>query len=134
MAQTAQGKTHVGGKVSGLVSLAHAIAVVPGGTTELSRSVATGNGQLSALAIPEGSVLVVTDVTLEALSAGDVFVEICETGPCGTPPIRIGTAERFTTLHLTSGVPFRSAPDVTNANASDASVAVILHGYFAKDK
>jgi hypothetical protein len=134
-AQTSQTKTHIGGKVSSLVSLSHSSSIAPNTTTQLSRVVATGAGGLSALVIPEGSVLVVTDVTVESIApGGEIFVEICETGPCNVVPLRVGTTDRLTALHLTSGVPFRSAPDVTNAPGSDANVVVTLHGYFAKDK
>ncbi len=133
-ADTAQSKTHLGGKVSGLVSLTTTSSIAPGTTAQLSRVVATSQGSVAPLVIPHGAVLVVTDVTLESFGPGDAFIEICEAGPCSVVPLRIGTTDRFTALHLTSGVPFRAAPDVSNFLGSDSSVLVTAHGYFAMDR
>jgi hypothetical protein len=135
-AQSVQGKTHVGGKPSGLVSLA--ATLTPGAIAEALVVTAEGGGG-APLVLPAGVVLVVTDVYAEGTgpAVGPRYVSACTGGGCVNAALRLAfdtSQDLSRSLALTSGVVFREPPQVSCAAASAGTVTVRLHGYLAKDK
>ena len=133
-AQTAQGKTHVGGKPSGLVSLFAAVSA--GGVA--TATVVTPEGGSEAFELPAGTVLVVTDLYGEGPGAAGIrFLGICTDGVCSDAVLRLSfdtNQELGRSLTLTSGVVFRAPPQVACFPSSDGSCTVRIYGYLAKDR
>lgn len=134
-AQRPQGKTHIGGKPSGMVAARNIISIAANTDTDLSR---VDDGTDNTFVLPEGSVFVVTDVQVEASSTlGVRFVDICGDPPCSGSAIRIvfdSNDSRSVFRHYTTGVVLRGPPNARNFSASAGAVTVRVYGYFAKDK
>lgn len=133
-AQSAQAKTHIGGKPSTLVSLSANLA--PGDFETVTVVTPAGDTGVP-FALASGSVLVVTDLYVEGSSTlGPYFVSAC-TSICADAVIRVAldtNQERSRSVTLTSGVVFREPPMVSCAPASVGDCTVRLYGYLAKDK
>ena len=129
-----QAKTHIGGKASSLVSLS--ANLLP--SEMAAATVVTPEGNTGTpFVLPNGSVLVVTDVYLEGASTlGTYFASVC-TSTCLDAVIRVAldtNQERSRSVSFTSGVVFRAPPVVSCAGASPGDCTVRLYGYLAKDK
>lgn len=133
---SAQPKTHLGGKASGLVTLVGTAA--PGESSELSQVLPDGN--MEAFLLPDGMVLVVTDLvaTVNGGAASGLM-----TGGL-KPPTLLGpwapyyafevANEAQRQFHLAAGKVFTAAPVVDHGAGSPAAVYVEVHGYLAKAK
>jgi hypothetical protein len=136
-AQPAQGKTHVGSKPGGLVSLF--ANVTPGQTVPLQ--VANPDGTPGAeFTLPPGTALVVTDLVAN-LNAGGVPSGLTRGGltsgggAASRPSFAFYPAtEGGDRQHLTTGVLWTTTPQVINAADSGDAVFVYVYGYLVKDK
>lgn len=136
-AQTAQAKTHLGGKPSSLVSLIGSAA--PGEVNPLF--VQNGDGSAGgAYELPSGTALVVTDLvttTNGAIAAGTTRGGLVNgTTPQTSNPYFSFTspAETHHSIHMTSGALWTVTPSLSNAPGSANSVFVNVHGYLVKNK
>jgi hypothetical protein len=136
-AQPVQGKSHVGGKPSGLVAL-H--AAMSSGQNELAVRTAAEVNSEEPFVIPAGTALVVTDVYATGVGgpAGPRYVAACVGAVCDTQaPIQLffDTSQQIShSLSLTGGVVFRAPPLVSCFAGSVGPCQVWLYGYLAKDK
>jgi hypothetical protein len=136
-AQSVQGKTHLGGKASALVSLGGTAA--PGQVSDLILQTSDGSATVQ-FELPPGTALVVTDVvatTNGAVAAGTTRGGLVN----GAMPDTINPYFSFTSpaethhsIHLTGGALWTVVPSVANVAGSANSVFVSVHGYLVKDK
>jgi hypothetical protein len=133
----AQKKTHLGGKASGLVTL---FANVTVGTTTSLQEVGPDGNVVGDFVIPQGRVLVVTDlvVSVNGTPAPGVtrggLINQSHTGVTAPYFSFDATQQGGQTIHLTSGVRWREAPEAVNAGDSSNHVFLHAHGYLVKDK
>jgi len=133
-AQTAQRKTHLGGKASGLISLF--ATAFPGSSA--SFDVIAHDGTHTAFALPPNSVLVVTDVVVRAInpaSSGRLRGSIrIPGGTVGSIAFDFDTSQQLEQhLPLVAGTVMGAAPEV-NAETGTVTALVYLYGYLAVDK
>jgi hypothetical protein len=133
-AQTLQGKTHLLGKASGMVTLFG--TAFPGSTASLDAIAADGTH--APFVMPANSRFVITDVEIRAInpaSTGRLRGSIQVPG--GTVGVLVWdfqtTQQLSQHIGLTSGVVV-SAPPQLAAEAGTVTGLVYLHGYLAADK
>ena len=134
-------KTHLGAAPSDVVTLITAVSPTqPGETAPLGYQLPP-SGTPVPFALPPGTVLVVTDVSVtipsSAAPQGRYVAAICNT-PClfGRVDIQIDTSvDGFQkTIALTGGVVFGTLPQFFTLDDNPAATSVLVHGYLAKDK
>jgi hypothetical protein len=136
-AQTAQAKTHLGGKASGLVSLIGSAA--PGEINPLRVQGADGSAG-APFELPPGTALVVTDLvatTNGAVAAGTTRGGLMNAAlPQTTNPYFSFTspAETHHSIPMTGGALWSVAPSVSNAGDSANAVFINVHGYLVKNR
>jgi hypothetical protein len=134
LAGAAQAKTHVGGAASSLVTLA--ATGFPG--SDIAFDILTPEGTHSDFVLPEGTVLVVTDVVVRPVNpASSGRVRGAIQAPGGTISSIVydfdTTQAKAQHLDLTGGAVFSTAPEVA-AESGSVTPLVFLYGYLAKDK
>jgi hypothetical protein len=130
-----QGKTHLGGKASGMISL---FASAFPGADPASFDVIAKDGTHAAFAMPPKTVLVVTDAlvrTINSASSGRVRGSISVPGgTVGSMVFDFDTSQQKTQhLPLVAGTVMGAPPQVT-AEAGTVTALVFLYGYLAADK
>lgn len=133
-AQTKQGKTHLGGKASGIITLF--TSVIAGGSS--SFDVIAHDGTHSAFALPEKTVLVVTDVVVRPINPASTWrllggIQV-PGGSVSSIPFDFDTSQQNEQhLALVSGTVMGAAPTAT-AEASTVTALIFMYGYLAADK
>jgi len=131
---TKQGKTHVGGKASGIVTLF--ASAIPGATA--SFDVVSHDGTHGPFAVPPKMVLVVTDVVVRTLnSASNGRVRGSVRVPGGTVSSIVfdfdTSQQKEQHLPLVSGTVMGAAP-VVSADLDSQTLLIFMYGYLAADK
>lgn len=133
---SAQPKTHLGGKASGLLTLIGSAAA--GDTAVLSRVLPDGN--VEEFTLPDGMVLVVTDLvaTVNGGAASGQMVGGLKPPSLAGPwspyyvfDVAVETQRQF---HFTAGRVFTEVPVLDHGGGSPAGVYVEVLGYLAKAK
>jgi len=132
-----QNTTHVGGKPSSLVRL---FAIVGVGEDKLLSEVGPDGQIIGPFALPNKSVLVVTDLIASVNgtpNAGVTYGGLVSQALSGSIGPRFSfdaTQQGSQSIHLTSGVRWSQVPRAINSSNSEDSVFVNVYGYVAKDK
>jgi len=133
---SAQAKTHAGGKASGMLTFANTLSV--GEQAALARILP--DGSTDTFALPEGTVLVVTDVIASLNGPAGAGTTrgglVSPSGIGGVHPYYSFDASQQsqTVIALTSGSVWSVMPEAVNAGDSATAVFLEVHGYLAKDK
>jgi hypothetical protein len=134
-------KTHLGVAAAEIVSLVPETSPTPPGTTMPLTFKLLPEGGAEPFTIPEGTVLVVTDViaTLPRSTTppGRYVGGLCDT-PCINErvPIQMDTAvDGFQkTISITGAVLFKTTPQLLTLAGNQEDMGILVYGYLAKDK
>jgi hypothetical protein len=129
-----QGKTHLGGKASGMISLF--TSVIQNGTS--SFEVIAKDGTHTPFTMPPKTVLIVTDVlvrTINSASSGRLRGSIrVPGGQVSSLIYDLDTSQQLTQhLPLVAGTVMGAPPQVT-ADPGTVTALIYLYGYLAADK
>jgi hypothetical protein len=132
-------KTHVGAAASDLVSLVTETSPTISGLIAPLAFALGADGTPTPFAIPAGTVLVITDVTVTMprrnAAAGRYVAAICNS-PCvhSRIPIQVDTAvDGFQkTLAFSGGVVFANLPQFQTLAENPSDMSVCVYGYLAR--